>query len=100
MRKLVLALLKIKPQPNPAESSSAFFMPVNTLFFQNLRENEKIRKSVLHALIERWKLSLELGRKLKGLVGDKNLTPTSRHTPYTLCSRYEFQTSNRGTDAN
>ncbi len=67
----MLALLKIKSQPNPAESSSAFFMPVNTLFFQNLRENEKIRKSVLHALIERWKLSLELGRKLKGLVGDK-----------------------------
>ena len=82
MRKLVLALLKIKPQPNPAESSSAFFMPVNTLFFQNLRENEKIRKSVLHALIERWKLSLELGRKLKGQVGDKTLTPTCRHTPY------------------
>ena len=75
MRKLVLALLKIKPQPNPAESSSAFFMPVNTLFFQNLRENEKIRKSVLHALIERWKLSLELGRKLKGQVGDKTLPP-------------------------
>ena len=49
----MLALLKIKSQPNPAESSSAFFMPVNTLFFQNLREDEKIRKSVLHALIER-----------------------------------------------
>ena len=26
MREWVLALLKIKPQPNPAESSSAFFM--------------------------------------------------------------------------
>ena len=87
MRKWVLALLKIKPQPNPAESSSAFFMPVNTLFFQNLRENEKIRKEALHALIERWKLSLELGRKLKGQVGDKNLTPTSRHTPYGINAR-------------
>ena len=51
-------------------------MPVSTLFFQNLREDEKIRKSVLHALIERIqayldrkvkvKLSLELGKKLKG----------------------------------
>ena len=100
MRELVLALLKIKPQPNPAESSSAFFMPVNTLFFQNLRENEKIRKEALHALIEKWKLSLELGRKLKEQVGDKTLSPTSRHTPYTLCSRYEFQNSSRGTDAN
>ena len=28
-------------------------MPVNTRFFQNLREDEKIRKSVIHALIER-----------------------------------------------
>ena len=100
MREWMLALLKIKLQPNPAESSSAFFMPVNTLFFQNLRENEKIRKSVLHALIERWKLSLELGRKLKGQVGDKNLTPTSRHTPYPLCSRYEFQTSSKSQDCN
>ena len=82
MREWMLALLKIKSQPNPAESFSAFFMPVNTLFFQNFRENEKIRKEALHALIERWKLSLELGRKLKGQVGDKTLTPTSRHTPY------------------
>ena len=90
MREWVLALLKIKSQPNPAESSSAFFMPVNTLFFQNLREDEKIRKSVLHALIERIQaypdrkveVKLELGRKLKGQVGDKTLTPTSRHTPY------------------
>ena len=65
-------------------------MPVNTLFFQNLREDEKIRKSVLHALIERIQaypdrkveVKLELGRKLKGQVGDKTLTPTCRHTPY------------------
>ena len=67
--------------------NSSFFVPVNTLFFQNLRENEKIRKEALHALIERWKLSLELGRKLKEQVGDKNLTPTSRHTPYPVLPR-------------
>ena len=73
MREWVLALLKIKPQPNPAEFASAFFVPVDTRFFQNLRENEKIRKSVLHALIERIQaypdrkveVKLELGRKLK-----------------------------------
>ena len=53
MREWALALLKIKPQPNPAESSSAFFMPVNTLFFQNLREDEMARKEALHALMER-----------------------------------------------
>ena len=49
----MLALLKIKPQPNPAESSSAFFIPVDTLFFQNLREDEMARKEALHALMER-----------------------------------------------
>jgi len=29
------ALPKIKQQPNPAEFSSAFFMPANKLFFRN-----------------------------------------------------------------
>ena len=90
MREWVLALLKIKPQPNPAESSSAFFMPVNTLFFQNLRENEKIRKSVLHALIERIQaypdrkveVLLRIGKKIEGTGGGQNFDPTSRHTPY------------------
>ena len=61
VREWSLALLEKKPQPSPAESSSAFFMPVNTLFFQNLRENEKIRKSVLHALIERIQASWSKG---------------------------------------
>lgn len=30
---------------------------------------------------------LELGRKLKGQVGDKTLTPTCRHTPYPVLPR-------------
>ena len=74
---------KIKPQPNPAESSSAFFMPVNTLFFQNLRENEKIRKSVLHALIERIQaypdrkveVKFRIGEKTEGTGGGQNFDP-------------------------
>ncbi len=79
----MVALLKIKPQPNPAESSSAFFMPVNTLFFQNLRENEKIRKSVLHALIERIQaypdrkveVKFRIGEKTEGTGGGQKLDP-------------------------
>ena len=74
---------KIKPKPNPAESSSAFFMPVNTLFFQNLRENEKIRKSVLHALIERIQaypdrkveVKFRIGEKTEGTGGGQNFDP-------------------------
>ena len=83
MREWWPALLKIKPQPNPAESSSAFFMPVNTLFFQNLRENEKIRKSVLHALIERIQaypdrkveVKFRIGEKTEGTGGGQNFAP-------------------------
>ena len=83
MREWVLALLKMKPQPNPAESSSAFFMPVNTLFFQNLRENEKIRKSVLHALIEKIQaypdrkveVKFRIGKKIEGTGGGQNFAP-------------------------
>ena len=64
-------------------------MPVNTLFFQNLREDEKIRKSVLHALIERIQaypdrkveVKFRIGEKIEGTDGDKNLTPMSRHSP-------------------
>ena len=76
-------------------------MPIfRELLKQELQKDEKVRKEALHSLIERWKLSLELGRKLKGQVGDKNLTPTSRHTPYPLYSRYEFQTSSKSKDFN
>ena len=67
----MLALLKIKPQPNPAESSSAFFMPVSTLFFQNLREDEKIRKSVLHALMERIQAYPDRKVEVKFRIGEK-----------------------------
>ena len=57
------------------------------LLKQELQQNEEARKDALHALIERWKLSLELGRKLKGQVGDKTLPPTCRYTPYGVLSR-------------
>ena len=77
----MLALLKIKPQPNPAESSSAFFMPVNTLFFQNLRENEKIRKEALHALMiqaypdRKVGVKFRIGEKTEGTGGGQKLDP-------------------------
>ena len=70
MREWTLALLKIKPQPNPAESSSAFFMPVNTLCFQNLRQEES-RKSVLHALIERIQAYPDRKVEVKFRIGEK-----------------------------
>ena len=58
-------------------------MPVNTLFFQNLRENEKIRKSVLHALIERIQaypdrkveVKFRIGEKTEGTGGGQKLDP-------------------------
>ena len=76
------ALLKIKPQPNPAEFASAFFMPVKTLCSQNLRQEES-RKSVLHALIERIKtypdrkmeVKFRIGEKIEGTDGGQKLDP-------------------------
>ena len=70
MREWLLALLKIKPQPNPAESSSAFFMSVNTLFFQNLRQEESC-KEALHALIERIQASSDRKVEVKFRIGEK-----------------------------
>ena len=58
-------------------------MPVKTLCFQNLRENEKIRKSVLHALIERIQaypgrkveVKFRIGEKTEGTGGGQKLDP-------------------------
>ena len=58
-------------------------MPVNTLFFQNLRVDEKIRKSVLHALIERIQaypdrkveVKFRIGEKTEGTGGGQKLAP-------------------------
>ena len=96
----MLALLKIKPQPNPAESSSAFFVPVNTLFFQNLRENEKIRKSVLHALIERIQaypdqkveVKFRIGEKIEGTGGGQNFDP--HESTYPVPVMFQIRVSN------
>ena len=57
------------------------------LLKQELQQNEKARKEALHALIEMWKLSLELGRRLKEPMGDWIRTPTSQHTPYRVLPR-------------
>ena len=58
-------------------------MPVNTLFFQNLREIEKIRKEALHALIERIQaypdrkveVKFRVGEKTEGTGGGQKLDP-------------------------
>ena len=82
MREWILALLKIKPQPNPAESSSAFFMLVNTLFFQNLRQEESC-KEALHVMIEgiqaypdrKVEVKFRIGEKTEGTGGGQNFAP-------------------------
>ena len=56
-------------------------MPVNTLFFQNLREDEKIRKSVLHALMiqaypdRKMEVKFRIGEKTEGPGGGQNFAP-------------------------
>ena len=56
-------------------------MPVNTLFFQNLREDEKIRKSVLHALMiqaypdRKVEVKFRIGEKTEGTGGGQKLDP-------------------------
>ena len=96
--RMAASFIKIKPQPNPAEFASAFFMPVNILFFQNLRQEES-RKSALHALIERitaypdrkMAVKLGLGKGLRKPMGDKICIPTSRKTPDTGYLWREYQ---------
>ena len=58
-------------------------MPVNTLFFQNLREDEKIRKSVLHGLMEKIQaypdrkveVKFGIGEKIEGTGRGQNFAP-------------------------
>ena len=84
MRQLLSALPKIELQPNPAEFASAFFMPVNTLFFQNLRQEES-RKEALHAMIEgiqaypdrKMEVKFRIGEKVKGTHRDGIPNPIS-----------------------
>ena len=57
-------------------------MPVNTLCFQNLRQEES-RKSVLHALIEwiqaysdrKMEVKFRIGEKTEGTGGGQNFDP-------------------------
>ena len=86
----MLALLEIRPQPNPAEFASAFFMPVNTLFFQNLRQEES-RKEALHAMIEgiqaypdrKMEVKFRIGEKVKGTHGGRDPYPHESTYPAT-----------------
>ena len=56
-------------------------MPVNTLFFQNLRENEKIRKEALHALMiqaypdRKVEVKFRIGEETEGTGGGQKLAP-------------------------
>ena len=75
-------------------------MPVNTLFFQNLRENEKIRKSVLHALIERiqaypdrkMEVKFRIGEKIEGTGGGQNFDP--HESTYPVPALFQIRVSN------
>ena len=49
-------------------------MPVNTLFFQNLREDEKARKEALHALMERIQAYPDRKVEVKFRIGEKVAT--------------------------
>ena len=100
MRKWLSALLKIKPQPNPAESSSAFFMPVNTLFFQNLREDERACKEALHELMEsiqaypdrKVEVKFRIGEKTEGTGGGQKLDP--HESTYPVPALFQIRVSN------
>ena len=78
----MLALLKNKVTALPCRVCLGFFMPVNTLCFQNLRQEES-RKSVLHALIERIQaypdrkveVKFRIGEKTEGTGGGQNFAP-------------------------
>ena len=78
----MLALLKNKATTQPYRVCLGFFMPVNTLCFQNLRQEES-RKSVLHALIERiqaypdrkMEVKFRIGEKIEGTDGGQKLDP-------------------------
>ena len=62
--------------------NSSFFVPVNTLFFQNLRQEESC-KEALHALIERIQaypdrkveVKFRIGEKTEGTGGGQNFDP-------------------------
>ena len=75
-------------------------MPVNTLFFQNLREDEKIRKSALHALIERiqayrdrkMEVKFRIGGKIEETGGGPNLV--SYLSTYPVHALFQIRVSN------
>ena len=52
-------------------------MPVDTLFFQNLREDEKARKEALHALMERIQAYPDRKVGVKFRIGEKVATTSS-----------------------
>ena len=88
----MLALLKNKVTALPCRVCLGFFMPVNTLCFQNLRQEES-RKSVLHALIERiqaypdrkMEIKFRIGEKTEGTGGGQSFAPhLSTHPVYKL----------------
>ena len=73
-------------------------MPVNTLFFQNLREDEKIRKSVLHALMiqaypdRKVEVKFRIGEKTEGTGGGQKLDP--HESTYPVPALFQIRVSN------
>ena len=80
---MVASFTKNKATAQPCRVCLGFFMPVNTLFFQNLRQEES-RKEALHALMEKvatcpdrkMKVNkLRIGEKIEGTGGGQNFDP-------------------------
>ena len=73
-------------------------MPVNTLFFQNLRENEKIRKEALHALMiqaypdRKVEVKFRIGDKTDGTGGGQNFDP--HESTYPVPVMFQIRVSN------
>ena len=73
-------------------------MPVNTLFFQNLRENEEVRKEALHALMiqaypdRKVEVKFRIGEKTEGTGGGQNFDP--HESTYPVPVMFQIRVSN------
>ena len=75
------ALLKNKATAQPCRVFLGFFYACNTLFFQNLRKDERACKEALHALMiqaypdRKVEVKFRIGDKTEGTGGGQNFDP-------------------------
>ena len=78
-----VSFTKNKATAQPCRVFLGFFYACNTLFFQNLREDESACKEALHALMERIQaypdrkveVNFRIGEKIEGTDGGQKLDP-------------------------